>query len=155
MLVRVLHRCTRLIVQQCEFSCRGNIGSKDILIKKSNENNRTGTLNINTSCCETVHPHVLMEYTTKSLNIHISAASTAHLSIPGERSLLCFSFWGFLHFFFFFSCYKEFLTSGEFLLPRIEGSLTVQTVKPTEGMWFCGVEIKNCTDFKMTSDRDL
>lgn len=35
------------------------IGSKDILIKKSNENNRTGTLKINTSCCETVNLHQL------------------------------------------------------------------------------------------------
>lgn len=116
MLVRVLHRCTRLIVQQCEFSCRGNIGSKDILIKKSNENNRTGTLNINTSCCETVHPHVLMEYTTKSLNIHISlvvlfcARSIYCTSVhPGREVPPLFLFLRIPPFFFFF-----FLLQGVF-----------------------------------------
>lgn len=101
-------------------------GSEDILIKNLMKTIEPIAeshlyLNINTSCCETVHPHVLMENRTKSKNIHISpfflicARSIYCTSVHPRREIArLFLFLRIPPFFFFFSCYKEFWCLGSF-----------------------------------------
>lgn len=120
-------------------------GSEDILIKNLMKTIEPIAeshlyLNINTSCCETVHPHVLMGNRTKSKNIHISpfflicARSIYCTSVHPRREIARLFLFLRIPPFFFFFLLQGVLVSGEFFLSRIEGSFTVQTAKPTEGM---------------------